>query len=395
MAGRLKYVTARSSVLIDATPALDENGFRGIGRFVRELLRGLSETESAWSPRLSIRALFGLNPSGAVEISEDLAGVAEWLGARGGSITNAALIEQRRRSLARAAHASSILHVSVASDTPAFVHPRTVVTCHDLIPLLMPRAYLEGGNLRFAQRWLDEYVRHRFAARIVAISNRTRDDLVRVLRVRTARIDVVSNGIDLSRWSPRSGPADTRRLREWALADTDYVLFVGSGDPRKGIGAMMQAVARAQRARPLTLVWAGELSQSERRRHFMEAYRLRVQPHVQFVGYVSDEELAVLYRGAKAHIFMSTLEGFGLSVAEAMASGCPVIVVRGSGADEVAGAAGFTVAPDDSAGAARAIEELCANAGERSRRIACGLERVALFGRQRMAEGYVESWCKA
>jgi glycosyltransferase involved in cell wall biosynthesis len=383
-----------SSVLLDATPALDENGFRGVGRLVRELLDGLSETRGAWSAQLSIRALFGVDADGNAQITEDLAGAAEALRGRGGSVPREDLVLWRARSLRGASHTSDVLHVCRADDTPAFVHPHTVVTCHDLIPLLMPHAYLQGGRLRLVRRWLGEYVRHRFAARVVAISNRTRDDLVRILRLGAERIDVVPNGIDLSRWSPRPGPSDASRLRERALFGTDYVVFVGSGDPRKGIEAMLRAVARAQRARPLTLVWAGKLSDEERQRHVLEASRCCLEPAVQFVGYVSDEELAVLYRGATAHLFMSKLEGFGLSVAEAMACGCPVIVVRGSGADEVAGAAGFSVEPDDCLAAATAIEALRSDAGERSRRIAGGLARATSFSRQRMAEGYVHTWSK-
>lgn len=387
-------MTPRSSVLLDATPALDANGFRGVGRFVRELLYGLSGIRGDWSSQLTIRALFSLSAAGEPEITEDLAGAAEWLEARGGSVAHEALVGWRRRSLRGVARTSDILHVSRADGTPAFVHPRTVVTCHDMIPLLMPGSYLEGGKLRVLQRWLEDYVRHRFAARVVAISNRTRDDLVRVLRLGAERIDVVSNGIDLSRWSPRPDGTDTSRLHEWGLSGADYVLFVGSGDPRKGIEAMMGAVARAQSARRLTLVWAGKLSEDERLRHAMEANRCGVQSPVQFVGYVSDADLATLYRGAKAHLFMSKLEGFGLSVAEAMACGCPVIVVRGSGSDEVAGDAGFIVDPDDAFAAASALEELCSNPSERSRRVACGLTRAAGFSREKTAEGYVQSWSK-
>ncbi|HMJ12005.1 MAG TPA: glycosyltransferase family 1 protein [Polyangiaceae bacterium] len=388
-------MNAPRSVLIDATPALDASGYRGIGRLIRELLYGLSETREQWAGRLAVSALITLDSARGAQISQDLRGAADWLAERGGSVSHEALVELRGRFLERAARPSSVLHIAEVLGTPALVHPRAVVTCHDMIPLRMPRAYLGGGKKRWLRRWLEEYVRHRFAKRIVAISKRTRDDVAELLKLPLDRIDVVSNGIDLRRWSPRPSALDLDRLRGWDLTGTDYVLFVGYGDPRKGIEAMMRAVAMAQRSRPLTLVWAGQLSQGERQRHFMQAYACGVEPYVRFMGYVSDEELAILYRGARAHLFLSKLEGFGLSVAEAMACGCPVIVVRGSGADEVAGSAGFLVERDDFTAAAHAIDSVLTSPTETARHIALGLERAALFGRQRMAAGYVQSWLRA
>jgi glycosyltransferase involved in cell wall biosynthesis len=119
-----------------------------------------------------------------------------------------------------------------------------------------------------------------------------------------------------------------------------------------------------------------------------------VGAHVKMLGFVADEELPTLYRAARAHLFLSRIEGFGLTVVEAMLAGCPVIAARGSGCDEMLGDAGEIVDPDDVDGAARAIVRL-ADESLRARLVARGRERGARYSRIAMARGYVESYAKA
>jgi alpha-1,3-rhamnosyl/mannosyltransferase len=158
---------------------------------------------------------------------------------------------------------------------------------------------------------------------------------------------------------------------------------------------MLRAIAEARRTTDVEFVWAGKFTARDLKK--LRAY-LRSEgvldelPTVRFVGYVSSEDLAVLYRNALAHLFVSRLEGFGISVAEAMASGCPVIVANGSGADEVGGDAVMKIDPGDHAAAARAIGRLANDPTERVRLTAAGLSRARVFDRATMARGYVNVW---
>jgi glycosyltransferase involved in cell wall biosynthesis len=155
---------------------------------------------------------------------------------------------------------------------------------------------------------------------------------------------------------------------------------------------MIQALVEARRSLDIELVWAGKLPPRELERFRNEAERAGVGDRVRFIGYAPDPDLAALYRGALAHVFLSVLEGFGLPVAEAIAAGCPAIVVRGSGCDEITGEAGYIVPPNDAPAAARAIVEVASDPEGRARRIRLGRERAHRFDRRQMARGYVENW---
>jgi glycosyltransferase involved in cell wall biosynthesis len=194
-------------------------------------------------------------------------------------------------------------------------------TVHDLIPLHHPD-------------WVDPRTRslhvpkYRNAAEtcdlIFANSEYTADDIVGTLGFPRERIVVAYPGID-----PRFSPDGPR-------AEGDFVLAVGTVDPRKNLG-------RAQEAARLAGV------------------ELRVAGPAGSLGYVSDEHLAELYRGAKALVFPSLVEGFGIPVVEAMASGTPAVVSAHASLDEASGDAAVRVDPESpeaiAEGITRALDE--------------------------------------
>lgn len=381
-------------VVVDGTPLRGSSGHRGIGRFIFDLLHGLEQTRDEWGHKLDVQVVEELDWRRS-RIVPGLAAAADALfEARGSEATS--LVHRRRLLLDVAAsrHAADLLHLTEALGTPlSRVVPR-VVTCHDLIPLRMPEQYLKRVTDRLTQASVDRR-RYESAQRIVAISERTRLDLREVLGIRADVIDVVPNGIDLASWVPTPNEGDASRLRALGVGGRPFVVYVGYWDHRKDVPTMLRAVAEARRRADVELVWAGHLDDRDfaKLRAYLGRHGvLELLPAVRFVGFVSADDLAALYRNAAAHVFLSRLEGFGLSVAEAMGCGCPVVVARDSGSDVVGGDAAIVVAPGDAGAAADAIVRLVEDRDERARRSRAGVARAGRFERRVTARGYVDVW---
>ena len=188
----------------------------------------------------------------------------------------------------------------------------------------------------------------RRAARVLAISERTKGDLVELYGLAPERIVVTPLGVDAA-FSP--GPASD-----------SYVLLVGAIEPRKN--PLAAATAAREVGRPLVAV--GPVRDRALARQLERA-------GADLRGYVSKEELARLYRGAACLVFPSSYEGFGLPVVEAMASGTPVVAAPDAALREVAGDAAVFAAPDELAAGIRTA------LADRERLVAAGLERARGF----------------
>jgi glycosyltransferase involved in cell wall biosynthesis len=215
--------------------------------------------------------------------------------------------------IARAARRLDVLHCTTLRG-PLRSHVPVVVTIHDLALLRHPDAFRAWHRTtgRLALRAA------RSADAIVAVSEFTRDEIVELLGVPAERIRVVPNGIEPV--FSTEGPATPR----------DYVLAVGTLEPRKNLTRVVEAARLA--GVELRVVGA-------------EGWGGVAVPG--WVGRVSDEELAALYRGARCVVYASLYEGFGLPILEAMASGAPVVTSRGGATEETAGGAAVLVDPLD------------------------------------------------
>ncbi len=396
----------RPVVLVDATLLRTVTGFYGMGRFAYDLLHGLEQTRAEWEGRLRVATVTHLRLPARFEIREDLAAAADEAIAERGSVDYHAALARRRLLLGAAARSAGagVVHMTQEAGSPLVLRVPRIATCHDIIPLVYPRRYLGGDpDALLALTWRAEYAkrlgkdlrRYRRAARVVAISDRSRRDLIDLLHVDPARIDVVHNGVALSRVAdPPAGDDEARRAR-LGVGRRPYVVYVGACDWRKNLTGLFSAVHRARREVDLDLVWAGRLEPYEAVRIEREAREAGIRPNLRRLGFVADADLPALYRGAVAHAFLSRLEGFGLTVVEAMASGCPVVGGRGRATDEIAGDAGVIVDPDDAETAGSTLARLCRDPDERARRIALGRDRARHFDRARMARGYVESYLRA
>jgi alpha-1,3-rhamnosyl/mannosyltransferase len=191
----------------------------------------------------------------------------------------------------------------------------------------------------------------RAATRVIAVSEFTRRELVELLRVPEEKIRVVPNGVD------------AEFTTEGPRADGEYVLTVGTLEPRKNLARLVEAAQRSDVE--LRVVgargWGGvEVAGNG----------------VRWLGEVDDAELARLYRGALCVAYPSLYEGFGIPVLEAMACGAPVVTSRGTAMEEVADGAAVLVDAHDPAEIAAGIERAAA---ERATLVARGLQRAREF----------------
>jgi glycosyltransferase involved in cell wall biosynthesis len=375
-------------VLLDLTsldtPARD----RGHGRYVRVLARGLAELPRAELGSLEILALTHLALDGAYRVTDDITAFhgSPALSAPGPK-DHYRWAYARRVALWRAVRAigASAVHLGDPNATPLFVQwagCKKIVTCHDTIPARFPEVYFgvrDGGSvlgLAIEKR------RYRSADLVVAISEATRRDACAYLGVLPERIVRIHNGVDVERWSREPSLDKAVVLEKFQLQDESFALYVGASDWHKNIEGMLRGLAVARsRGQNVLLAWAGRLREDRARAVEEMARQIGVGDSMRMLGFVSDDELAVLYRAACAHVLVSRCEGFGLTVVEAMAAGCPVLTTRGGSLDEVAGDAALTVEPDDHAAIGDALARLFTDRALRSDLAARGQKRAPQFSR--------------
>lgn len=187
----------------------------------------------------------------------------------------------------------------------------------------------------------------RRAARLICVSERTRDDLVQALPAVAGKAEVVCNGF--------RGPGDLPPLDEVAETTEPYLLTFAHW-PHKNPAAAVRVLAllaEEHRGMELRIIGSDPQALAGVRR---AAAELGVEPRVKLLGRVSDEELWSQYTGAAALIFLSEYEGSGLPVLEAMAVGCPVVVSDRGALPGTAGGHGAVVALDDVEAAARYVD---------------------------------------
>jgi glycosyltransferase involved in cell wall biosynthesis len=264
------------------------------------------------------------------------------------------------------------------------VHPRrSVATIHDLGYHHYLEAHTTFQNLYL--RWSTRY-NARSAARVVADSEATRRDLVRLYRMAPDRIAVAYPGRDES-LAPVTDPALLAGMRaRYGLADR-YLLYVGTLHPRKNLVRLVEAFASAVcKLEPtLQLVLAGKKGWLYDDL-FACVQRHGLQDRVLFPDYVPGEDLPALLSGAAAFLFPSLYEGFGFPVLEAMACGTPVVCSNASSLPEVAGDAALLVDPLDTGALAAAIGQIVDDEALRRRLVERGFRQVTRFSWSRCAQ---------
>ncbi len=278
---------------------------------------------------------------------------------------------------------------SLASTAPAWGSFTRVVTVHDLIYARYPEAH--SGLRERGMRVLVPLAARR-SERVIVDSASTRADLVELLAIDPARIDVVPLGLGSVR---REVPVPERDLRErLELGERPVVLSLSAKRPHKNLAALIGALSRLPVQERPVLVLPGYPTWHEAElRERAEA--AGVAADVRLLGWISGEELEGLWSLTEAFVFPSLYEGFGLPVLEAMARGVPVACSNASSLPEVVGEAALLFDPQEESQIAEALGRLLADAELRGRLRALGRERAKLFSWERAARLTLASYSRA
>ena len=269
-----------------------------------------------------------------------------------------------------------VLHVQFTA--PPFCPCPVVVSIHDLSFEHLPQTFNRRSRTQ-----LRLTVRHsaRRAAKILTLSEHTRRDVIETYGVAP---DVVS-AIPLAapaHFGPITHDKELQRVRHTYGIDGDYVLSVGSIQPRKNLVRLIKAYAALRGARAgdkcpkLVIVGRCAWLYDETLRALEQT---GVKDSVVLTGYVPEPDLPALYSGALCFIYPSYFEGFGLPPLEAMKCGAPVIVGNATSLPEVVGEAALKVDPFDVSAIAAAMDQLINNSELRAELRVKGLARAKMF----------------
>ncbi|MBL8138236.1 MAG: glycosyltransferase family 4 protein [Acidobacteria bacterium] len=292
------------------------------------------------------------------------------------------LAEQWRVPMAAARAGADLLH------EPHYVLPpltrcRTVVTIHDCIHLRFPEYLPSRAAFAYAHAMIRLAARK--ADRVLTVSDASKRDILHYTGVPPEKVVVVHNGLD-ARFAAAPDADAMDRVRQRFQLDHPFVLYVGNIKPHKNLERLIAAFAsmRADGPEGLKLVVIGD--ETSKHPGLRQAvHRHRLDKHVRFFGFQPAATLVTFYRLARAFVFPSLYEGFGLPPLEAMANETPVVTSNLSSLPEVAGDAAVLVDPYDVASIAEGIRRAVTDEPLRQQLIARGRARAREFSWARAA----------
>jgi glycosyltransferase involved in cell wall biosynthesis len=370
-----------TTYLFDATTYNSAGRPFGIARYAYQLTLAFDRIKSELAPDERLVAAVRLR--GVDAVTEDLRMDRH---VDPVPLSYAAYRRGRRRDLGRTLECArpDLVHMVEGPQTLPHLRIPTVVTCQDLIPILYPDDYLSGPRTVFRRR-LHDYWSYWNARRVIAISQTTAAALVTILQLPRERITVIPHGVDHEQFNPKSAPGERDAIRRVYGLPARYALYVGATDPRKRVDLLIARYQQVFRATGVPLALVGTAFPRAKDAATRRALAAAAPGSTLSIGEVPPGDLPALYRQAEVHVQPSAYEGFGLTVLEAMACGCPVIATTGGAVPEVVGDAAPLVSPNDGPALESAIVELLGNAAARDRLRARGIERAGHFSWDRTA----------
>ena len=274
--------------------------------------------------------------------------------------------------------------------SPLFPTTPTVVTVHDLIPMLLP-AY--QGSMLVRLYTLLVAIAAKRADMVLTDSQASKWDIVHLLDIPSERVRVIYLAAD-DIYQPVLDEHRLTAIRQRYGLPESYLLYLGGFDQRKNVPTLLKAFARLAKDSRIgdwrvSLVVAGRLP--EKGSDFFPDPRpivqeLGIEERVVFTGWVPEEDKPAIYSGARALVFPSLYEGFGLPPLEALACGTPVIASNRGSLLEIVGNGGLLLEPDDVEGLAAAMEKLLSDDTLREDLREKGLAHAARFSWEKTAQ---------
>jgi glycosyltransferase involved in cell wall biosynthesis len=266
-------------------------------------------------------------------------------------------------------------------EVPLFGGCPTVITIHDLVSHLHPETLLPRSARRARYRLP---IMARRATMIVTPTNAVRREVVDQLKAKGEKVVAVPL-VPRAFFRPLAPDQARQTIQRFGI-DDDFLLFVGTIEPRKNLVTLLRAfeeVLRNTSLRPQLVIAGGEGWLPSELRAYVEAQDFG--DRLIWAGYLSDDDLCALYSLCRAFIYPSIYEGFGLPPLEAMACGAPVISSSIPSITEVLGNAARLVSPTDVDAISRSIIELWTNEDQRRRLSEAGTVRASEFSWERTA----------
>jgi glycosyltransferase involved in cell wall biosynthesis len=256
---------------------------------------------------------------------------------------------------------------------PPFSPCPSAVTVHDILFESHPEYFDKLFVLR-SRLLVSQSIRK--SVEVFTVSDFSRRQISETFPINMSKVHTIHNGVDGKRFFP--GKQGQEVMKKYGLESGDYFLTVGRLEPRKNHANLLRAWAKLAKPRPkLVVVGQPHFGYQE---IFAQRQALDLSEDVSILENISDAELPAFYRNAKAFIFSSWAEGFGMPVLEAMASGIPVICSKTTALTEICGDAALLVPPENVQQFSEAIHELDQDPDKRQVLACRGLSRAKEFG---------------
>lgn len=263
--------------------------------------------------------------------------------------------------------------------SPIYSPAPLVVSIMDLGYLRFPEQFTKPiyWKLKF---WTGLSIKR--ARHILAISKSTKNDIIKYCGVGSDKIAVTYPGYDKEKFGVKSAELGVKRVKRKYKIKGDYILFLSTLKPNKNIEGLLEAFTAVTKLHPVKLVIAGRkgwLFESI----FAKVKELGLKERVIFTGFVDEDDVPALMKGARVFILPSFWEGFGIPVIEAMAVGTPVVVANAGSLPEIVGDAGVVVDPYQPKEIAKGIEKAIENKEELVEK---GLKQAKKFSWEKCAK---------
>lgn len=256
-----------------------------------------------------------------------------------------------------------------------------VTTIHDLAIFKYPESFTPFGghdivqNLKRKLKWVKKE-----SDLVITVSQNSKKDIVEILGIPEEKIRVVYEACNTE--FTKKSTEDTEKIKKKYGIEGDYILAVGTREPRKNLERVIEAFSAVSgQGLAVSLVIAGKPGWGENQSSIINS-----QSSIKVLGYVPHDELPALYSGARVFVYPSLYEGFGLPVLEAMNCGCPVVTSNVSSLPEVAGDAAVLVNPESVDEIAQGIKMVIHDKKTRDAWIRRGFKRAKEFSWRRAAK---------